>query len=155
MKLFGVVLVSTLVVSARSNNNNHGSGSGDGGKYWWMDQQGVFGGQGRGSSSGGHSGSSSSGGHSGSFSQPQQFNNNGGFQQHNSGSISKLYFKKSLLLLEYNNNFILGSNTVQTECPAGTKCVSEYFCDANAILVDYRVDLTAAQKRKRGQLPVS
>ena len=41
-----------------------------------------------------------------------------------------------------------------SECPAGTKCVQEYFCDENAIMVSYRVNLTPAQKQQRGQLPV-
>ena len=51
--------------------------------------------------------------------------------------------------------FSVGSNSVQTECPAGTKCVDDYFCDENAIMVNYRVDLTPAQKRNRGNLLVS
>ena len=47
---------------------------------------------------------------------------------------------------------ILGQ--IMSECPAGTKCVQEYFCDENAIMVSYRVSLTPAQKQKRGSLPV-
>jgi hypothetical protein len=42
---------------------------------------------------------------------------------------------------------------VETECPAGTKCVQNYFCNEHAIMVDYRVSLTYAQKHKRGKLP--
>ena len=53
-----------------------------------------------------------------------------------------------LLLLSH---YILGLNS---ECPAGTKCVQEYFCDENAVMVSYRVSLTKAQKQKRGSLPV-
>ena len=44
--------------------------------------------------------------------------------------------------------------SVQTECPAGTKCVSEHFCDENAVMVNYRVSLTPAQKSQRGELIV-
>ena len=47
---------------------------------------------------------------------------------------------------------ILGQ--IMSECPAGTKCVQEYFCDENAVMVSYRVSLTKAQKQKRGSLPV-
>merc|ERR1712004_891739 len=42
---------------------------------------------------------------------------------------------------------------IMSECPAGTKCVQEYFCDENAVMVSYRVSLTKAQKQKRGSLP--
>ena len=55
-------------------------------------------------------------------------------------------------------NLFLGQNGgsgIMSECPAGTKCVQEYFCDENAIMVNYRVSLTPAQKQQRGQLPVS
>merc|ERR1711992_382380 len=41
---------------------------------------------------------------------------------------------------------------IQTECPSGTKCVADFFCNENAIMVNYRVSLTAAQKRQRGSL---
>ena len=61
--------------------------------------------------------------------------------------------------VEYNLfRLFLGQNGgggIMSECPAGTKCVQEYFCDENAIMVNYRVSLTPAQKQKRGQLPVS
>ena len=63
-------------------------------------------------------------------------------------SISKRKMPHVLLLLSH---YILGLNS---ECPAGTKCVQEYFCDENAVMVSYRVSLTKAQKQKRGSLPV-
>ena len=44
---------------------------------------------------------------------------------------------------------------VETECPVGTKCVADHFCNENAVMVGYRVDLTPAQKSKRGKLIVS
>jgi hypothetical protein len=44
---------------------------------------------------------------------------------------------------------------VQAECPAATpKCVSEFFCDENGVMVFSRVDLTPQQKKNRGTLPV-
>merc|ERR1711963_1308617 len=39
-----------------------------------------------------------------------------------------------------------------TECPATMKCVREDFCDANGVMVPYRVSLTDQEKRKRGTL---
>ena len=44
---------------------------------------------------------------------------------------------------------------METECPAGTKCVSDHFCDENALMVFTRVDLTPEQKKRRGDLIVS
>ena len=44
---------------------------------------------------------------------------------------------------------------IRTECPSGTKCVADFFCNENAIMVNHRVNLTPAQKRKRGSLTVS
>merc|ERR1711988_2046579 len=41
---------------------------------------------------------------------------------------------------------------IRTECPSGTKCVAEFFCNENAIMVNQRVSLTPAQKRQRGSL---
>jgi len=43
-------------------------------------------------------------------------------------------------------------NGIRTECPSGTKCVAEFFCNENAIMVAYRVNLTPAQKKQRGSL---
>ena len=43
---------------------------------------------------------------------------------------------------------------LSTECPVGTKCVQDIFCNENAIMVSYRVQLTHAQKNQRGVLPV-
>ncbi len=57
-------------------------------------------------------------------------------------------------ILQLNLNLISESNSVQTQCPAGTKCVSDFFCDENAVMVNYRVDLTPAQKQRRGNLLV-
>jgi len=39
-----------------------------------------------------------------------------------------------------------------TECPATMKCVREDFCDANGVMVPYRVSLTDQEKRQRGTL---
>jgi len=39
-----------------------------------------------------------------------------------------------------------------TECPATMKCVREDFCDANGVMVPFRVSLTDQEKRKRGTL---
>merc|ERR1711974_593966 len=39
-----------------------------------------------------------------------------------------------------------------TECPATMKCVREDFCDANGVMVPYRVSLTDQEKRQRGAL---
>ena len=41
-----------------------------------------------------------------------------------------------------------------TECPAGTKCVQDFFCNENAVMVSYRVSLTPEQKKRRGDLIV-
>merc|ERR1712110_85537 len=41
---------------------------------------------------------------------------------------------------------------IRTECPSGTKCVADFFCNENAIMVNHRVNLTPAQKRQRGSL---
>merc|ERR1711988_1401089 len=41
---------------------------------------------------------------------------------------------------------------VVTECPAGTKCVQDFFCNENAVMVSYRVSLTPEQKKRRGDL---
>ena len=43
---------------------------------------------------------------------------------------------------------------VVTECPAGTKCVQDFFCNENAVMVSYRVSLTPEQKKRRGDLIV-
>ena len=58
------------------------------------------------------------------------------------------------LLTDMTLTYFLPS-TVETECPAGTKCVSDHFCDENAIMVFTRVDLTPEQKKRRGDLIVS
>ena len=42
-----------------------------------------------------------------------------------------------------------------TECPATMKCVREDFCDANGVMVPFRVSLTDQEKRERGTLIVS
>ena len=42
-----------------------------------------------------------------------------------------------------------------TECPATMKCVREDFCDADGVMVPYRVSLTDQEKRQRGTLIVS
>jgi len=44
---------------------------------------------------------------------------------------------------------------VETECPVGTKCVADHFCNEDAVMVLTRVQLTPAQKRNRGKLIVS
>lgn len=62
-------------------------------------------------------------------------------------------FSKSFFLL--TDPHLYFPSTVDTECPAGTKCVSDHFCDENAIMVFTRVDLTPQQKKRRGDLPVS
>ncbi len=95
-----------------------------GDKYWWMNQQDVF---------SGRNGNSNSGGH-----RNQQFQQGG---------------QQSSYPNNNNQNFG-GPNDVETQCPAGTKCVSEFFCDENAVMVNYRVDLTPAQIRNRGELLV-
>ena len=51
--------------------------------------------------------------------------------------------------------FFLILSGIRTECPSGTKCVAEFFCNENAIMVAYRVNLTPAQKKQRGSLTVS
>ncbi|TRY77419.1 hypothetical protein TCAL_12433 [Tigriopus californicus] len=117
-------------------------------KYWWMNK-GVFGGAsggggGRGGGSSGNGGCcGGNGGHNsnqgqGNYNdyQPQQQQ-----QQQQQGSNNN-----------HNNQNFGGSSSVQTECPAGTKCVSDFFCDENAVMVSYRVSLTPAQKRNRGNL---
>ena len=50
---------------------------------------------------------------------------------------------------------IFEKGQVETECPAGTKCVQDFFCNENAVMVNYRVNLTPAQKQKRGDLIVN
>ena len=58
----------------------------------------------------------------------------------------------------FSNNssfFFLILSGIRTECPSGTKCVAEFFCNENAIMVAYRVNLTPAQKKQRGSLTVS
>ena len=50
---------------------------------------------------------------------------------------------------------LLDDSYVETECPVGTKCVADNFCNEDAVMVGYRVDLSIAQKRKRGKLIVS
>ena len=54
------------------------------------------------------------------------------------------------------NNFHYNSlkGQVVTECPAGTKCVQDFFCNENAVMVSYRVSLTPEQKKRRGDLIV-
>jgi len=51
--------------------------------------------------------------------------------------------------------FFADDSIVETECPVGTKCVADHFCNEEAVMVNYRVDLTPAQKRNRGKLIVS
>ena len=54
-----------------------------------------------------------------------------------------------------HSSFFLILSGIRTECPSGTKCVAEFFCNENAIMVAYRVNLTPAQKKQRGSLTVS
>ena len=53
-----------------------------------------------------------------------------------------------------NVNFVSSSLPI-TECPATMKCVREDFCDANGVMVPYRVSLNDQEKRQRGTLIVS
>ena len=64
------------------------------------------------------------------------------------GTISRTIFQTIHL-------FFLILSGIRTECPSGTKCVAEFFCNENAIMVAYRVNLTPAQKKQRGSLTVS
>ena len=48
-----------------------------------------------------------------------------------------------------------GAAVVQTECPSGSKCVAEHFCDANGVMSNSRVDLTQYEKEQRGEMIVS
>lgn len=41
---------------------------------------------------------------------------------------------------------------VQTECPSGSKCVAEHFCDANGVMSNTRVSLTHNQQQQRGNM---
>jgi len=50
-----------------------------------------------------------------------------------------------------NVNFVSSSLPI-TECPATMKCVREDFCDADGVMVPYRVSLTDQEKRQRGTL---
>lgn len=111
-------------------------------KYWWMNK-GVFGGASGGGGGGG--GSSSNGGCCGGSGG---HNSNSGQGNYNDYQPQQQQSSSS------NHNNFGGSSTVQTECPAGTKCVSDFFCDENAVMVSYRVSLTPAQKRNRGNLLV-
>merc|ERR1711963_988645 len=45
-----------------------------------------------------------------------------------------------------------GAPVVQTECPSGSKCVAEHFCDANGIMSNQRVSLTQYEKDQRGEM---
>merc|ERR1712064_147400 len=45
-----------------------------------------------------------------------------------------------------------GAAVVQTECPSGSKCVAEHFCDANGVMSNSRVSLTQYEKDQRGQM---
>ena len=65
------------------------------------------------------------------------------------GTISRTIFRTIHLF------FFLILSGIRTECPSGTKCVAEFFCNENAIMVAYRVNLTPAQKKQRGSLTVS
>jgi len=40
----------------------------------------------------------------------------------------------------------------ETQCSAGYKCVSDLFCDATGTMVQFRVELTQAERRNRGKL---
>jgi len=40
----------------------------------------------------------------------------------------------------------------ETQCSEGWKCVSELFCDVTATMVQFRVELTAEERNKRGEL---
>ena len=57
----------------------------------------------------------------------------------------------SLLTQQQTNNIPLP----ETQCQEGWKCVSDLFCDATATMVPFRVELTQAERRKRGKLTVS
>lgn len=59
------------------------------------------------------------------------------------------------ILRKFIHLFFLIFSGIRTECPSGTKCVAEFFCNENAIMVAYRVNLTPAQKKQRGSLTVS
>ena len=48
-----------------------------------------------------------------------------------------------------------GAPVVQTECPSGSKCVAEHFCDANGIMSNSRVSLSQYEKDQRGEMIVS
>jgi hypothetical protein len=43
---------------------------------------------------------------------------------------------------------------VETECPVGTACVADDFCNEHAVVVFAGAQLTPAQKRNRGKLIV-
>eukprot|EP00095_Tigriopus_kingsejongensis_P008243 maker-scaffold230_size244653-snap-gene-0.16 protein:Tk08243 transcript:maker-scaffold230_size244653-snap-gene-0.16-mRNA-1 annotation:"serine proteinase stubble-like" len=146
-----LLLVSVaLLASAQAGNN----------KYWWMNKD-VFGGSNGGGSSGGSSASGGAGccgGHDSNQGQgqnnyqPQQSSSGSSYQpqQQSPGQSSNNHNNNNN---NNNNNPGFGGNSnVQTECPAGTKCVGDFFCDENAIMVNYRVDLSPAQKRNRGNL---
>merc|ERR1711892_982624 len=46
-----------------------------------------------------------------------------------------------------------GNNQLpETQCSQGWKCVSDLFCDASATMVQFRVELTQAERSRRGQL---
>ena len=43
----------------------------------------------------------------------------------------------------------------ETQCSEGWKCVSDLFCDATGTMVQFRVELTQEERRRRGKLTVS
>ena len=43
----------------------------------------------------------------------------------------------------------------ETQCSEGYKCVSDLFCDATGTMVQFRVELTQEERRRRGKLTVS
>merc|ERR1711892_428096 len=46
-----------------------------------------------------------------------------------------------------------GNNQLpETQCSEGWKCVSDLFCDASATMAQFRVELTQAERSRRGQL---
>ena len=59
--------------------------------------------------------------------------------------------EKTLIIVEFIDT---GAPVVQTECPSGSKCVAEHFCDANGVMSNSRVSLTQYEKDQRGEMIV-
>merc|ERR1712038_440825 len=109
-----------------------------GSAYWWMGESGSFGGGGNDNGVGYGQQSQS---------QPQKIHNQPNVPHNSGGSGSNNFIS--------NNNINFpnsGYDLPSTECAVGFKCVSELFCDQTGTMVSYRVDLTAQQKKQRGQL---